>query len=116
MQSIKITRYRDPKAVGWAGYLEPEDRSWIAFIGRDGRPVFFLNRDPVTGAVLGDEDPAGDVVAMREQEAVQGARALHTGVALTVEEIEASGGHLEPGQVVQPLGCGPIGELPDEPS
>jgi hypothetical protein len=51
MQKIKVTRYSDPLAVGWAGYIEPEDGSWIAFIGLDGRPVFFLNRDPA-GAVL----------------------------------------------------------------
>lgn len=51
MPNIKVTRYPDPKSVGWAGYLEPEDRSWIAFVGLDGRPVFFLNRDS-TGACL----------------------------------------------------------------
>jgi hypothetical protein len=52
MPNIKVTRYPDPKATGWSGYLEPDDRSWIAFVGLDGRPVFFLNRDPATGACL----------------------------------------------------------------
>lgn len=51
MQRIKVTRYTDPAAVGWAGYIEPEDESWIAFIGLDGVPVVFLSRS-ATGAVL----------------------------------------------------------------
>ncbi len=57
MQNIIVTRYPSPKATGWAGYIEPADKGWIAFIGLDGKPVFFLNRDPATGAVLPD-DPA----------------------------------------------------------
>ena len=55
MQNISITRYAHPKAVGWAGYIEPEDRTWIMFIGLDGRPMVYLNRDPETGAVLPDD-------------------------------------------------------------
>jgi len=57
MQNINVTRYANPKAVGWAGWVEPDDRSWIVFIGLDGRPVAFLNRDPESGAILPD-DPA----------------------------------------------------------
>lgn len=57
MQNIKVTRYEHPKATGWAGYLEPADGSWIAFIGLDGKPRVYLNRDPQTGAILPD-DPA----------------------------------------------------------
>lgn len=57
MQNITVTRYSNPKAVGWAGYIEPEDKGWIAFIDLGGRPLFFLNRDPETGRVLPD-DPA----------------------------------------------------------
>jgi hypothetical protein len=53
MGNIVVTRYPDPQEVGgWQGCLEPEDKSWIAFIDKDNRPVFFLNRDPATGAVL----------------------------------------------------------------
>ena len=50
--------YADGVRVGtvrrrWAGWLEPEDKTWIAFIREeDGVPVFYLNRDPETGAVL----------------------------------------------------------------
>ncbi len=51
MGNITVTRYQNPEEVGWQGYMEPDDRSWIAFVGNDGRPVFFLDRDPVTGAV-----------------------------------------------------------------
>lgn len=54
MQSINVRRYSNPKAVGWAGWIEPEDRSWIAFIDLEGRPLFFLNRDPSSGHVLYD--------------------------------------------------------------
>lgn len=57
MQDIKVTRYSQPKRVGWAGYIEPADASWIAFVGLDGKPLFFLNRDPQSGAILPD-DPA----------------------------------------------------------
>jgi hypothetical protein len=57
MQNITVSRYSNPKSHGWAGYIQPDDRSWIAFIGLDGRPLFFLNRDPRTGRILSD-DPA----------------------------------------------------------
>lgn len=35
----------------YAYWMEPEDRSWIVFVKRDGTPVFFGSRDPQTGAV-----------------------------------------------------------------
>lgn len=57
MQNIIVSRYTNPREVGWAGWIEPEDKSWIAFVDLEGRPRFFLNRDPETGAVLPD-DPA----------------------------------------------------------
>lgn len=49
MDNIAVHRYDDPK-VGWAGYIEPEDGSWILFIGFDGKPVFFGERE-ANGAV-----------------------------------------------------------------
>ena len=52
MGNVKVGRYSDQESVGWAGWIEPEDLSWIAFIDLDGRPRFFLNRDPQTGAVM----------------------------------------------------------------
>jgi len=52
MQNIHVKRYKNPEAVGYQGWLEPEDLSWIAFIDLEGKPVFYLHRDPVTGGVL----------------------------------------------------------------
>lgn len=51
MCNIVVGRYSNPKAIGWQGWIEPEDRAWIAFIDLEGRPKFYLNRDPKTGAV-----------------------------------------------------------------
>jgi hypothetical protein len=50
--NITVGRYDHPDSVGYQGWIEPDDRSWIAFVASDGRPVVFLNRDPRTGAVL----------------------------------------------------------------
>ena len=52
MNNIVVGRYQHPQQVGWAGWIEPEDRSWIAFVDLEGHPVFYLNRDPGTGAIL----------------------------------------------------------------
>lgn len=45
MLNIIVGRYPDPVAVGWSGWIEPSDRSWIAFIGLDGVPRVFLERE-----------------------------------------------------------------------
>jgi len=60
MQNIHVGRYSNPQKIGWQGWLEPSDKTWIAFIDLSGRPIFYLNRDPMTGAVL-EEDVAIDV-------------------------------------------------------
>ena len=52
MGNITVGRYDDPASAGYQGWIEPDDRSFIAFIAADGTPVMFLNRDPETGAVL----------------------------------------------------------------
>lgn len=55
--NIKVGRYQDPELrKEWQGWLEPDDHSWIAFITADGKPVFFLDRDPETGAVIVEEE------------------------------------------------------------
>lgn len=54
MQNISVKRYSDPKATGWAGWIEPEDKTWIAFIDLEGKPTVFLHRSP-SGAVLPDD-------------------------------------------------------------
>jgi hypothetical protein len=51
MANITVGRYEDPASVGYQGWIEPDDRSWIAFVASDGGPVVFLNRAP-DGAVL----------------------------------------------------------------
>ena len=55
MQNIVVRRYNTELRHLWQGWIEPEDRSWIAFIRNDGIPIFFLNRDPKSGAVLPDD-------------------------------------------------------------
>ena len=49
--NITVGRYDTPADVGWQGWIEPEDKSWILFVANDGHPVAFLNRAP-DGAVL----------------------------------------------------------------
>lgn len=56
MKPIHVKRYDNPKSIGWAGYIEPDDKSWIAFVDLDGRPKVYLHRDE-TGRCLPD-DPA----------------------------------------------------------
>lgn len=51
MCNISVGRYDQPDQVGYQGWIGPDDRSWIAFVDLNGGPVFFLNRDPDTGAV-----------------------------------------------------------------
>jgi hypothetical protein len=59
MQNITVGRYERGEVEGvpragnfWQGWIEPEGKSWILFIREDGKPVFFPNRDPETGAVI----------------------------------------------------------------
>lgn len=55
MMNIRVQRYLPPVG-GWAGWVEPEDRSWILFVDTEGKPLFFPHRDQ-TGATVGP--PAG---------------------------------------------------------
>ncbi len=53
MGNIRVGRYSNPETQKfWQGWIEPENLSWIMFIDAVGRPSVFLNRDPLTGAVL----------------------------------------------------------------
>lgn len=61
MQNIHVGRYSNAHDIGWAGWIEPNDKSWIAFIDLDGRPTFFLERD-ATGAVV-KRDASGAVTS-----------------------------------------------------
>lgn len=51
MQNIKVGRYESTDS-GYLGWIEPEDREWIAFVRADHVPGVYLDRDPETGAVL----------------------------------------------------------------
>lgn len=51
MCNITVGRYEHPESAGFVGWIEPEDKSWVAFVDSGGHPQFFLDRDPVTGAV-----------------------------------------------------------------
>lgn len=56
MTNIIVGRYAHPTTRKyWQGWIEPEDKSWIAFIRADGTPVFYLDRDP-SGAVIETRD------------------------------------------------------------
>lgn len=52
MQNVKVGRYEHPESTGYAGWIEPEDRSWILFVRTDHSVEMYLDRDPKTGAVL----------------------------------------------------------------
>lgn len=102
MQNIQITRYSRPKAHGWAGYIEPEDRSWIAFVGLDGVPRFFLHRDAISGAVLPDDpDERADYLVKFDE--VRGDPGVATGMAEHHSEQDGALG-LAVGERVFPFG------------
>lgn len=49
--------YPDPADVGgWQGWIEPAGgvADWIAFVARDGAGLLWTERDPATGAVIGE--------------------------------------------------------------
>lgn len=39
MQNILVKRYQHPG--DWTGWIEPEDGSWIVFVAKDNRAVFY---------------------------------------------------------------------------
>lgn len=51
MNDITVKRYPSPTETGWAGYIEPKDKTWILFGALDGSCMLFPDRDPMTGAV-----------------------------------------------------------------
>lgn len=52
MSNVSVHRYGED--VGYAGWIEPDDRSWIVFITDDNKPELFARRD-ATGGVLDDQ-------------------------------------------------------------
>lgn len=101
MQNLIVRRYANPKSVGWAGWIEPADKSWIAFIGLDGRPLFFLNRDTETGGILPD-DPAERAAHLAMLKAEGGGRiGMHADG--TADYSPGKDPHV-PGEAIHPLG------------
>jgi hypothetical protein len=57
MGNIQITRYVNTQELGYSGYIEPDNGSWIIFLDSEGKPdVYFPERDE-NGAVVGDGIP-----------------------------------------------------------
>ena len=54
MSNLKIGRYsHESVSSEYAGYIEPDDKSWIIWLGADGKPaLYFAEREP-GGAVVG---------------------------------------------------------------
>lgn len=44
MQNIHVKRYQNAP-MGYAGTIEPEDRSWCLFVPSDGEPQLFVRRE-----------------------------------------------------------------------
>ena len=55
---INVHRYTQPQP-GYAGYIEPEGRQWVVFFTDEGECLFYADRDPETGAVIGEGIPGG---------------------------------------------------------
>jgi hypothetical protein len=52
MSNISVHRYGED--VGYIGWIEPNDRSWIVFVNDDGKPELFGRRD-ADGGVIDDK-------------------------------------------------------------
>lgn len=55
MSTLKIGRYTHESVTSdYAGYIEPDDGSWIIWLDAAGNPaLYFAEREP-GGAVIGD--------------------------------------------------------------
>lgn len=51
MGNIKIGRYAHSDTHGWAGWVEPDSKDWIVFIGVNGAVEAYLDRDE-NGAIV----------------------------------------------------------------
>lgn len=66
MLNVKIGRYSHPSVTeDYAGWIEPEDRSWIVFLGPDGTPAIYYPVRDATGGVVGEGIPLDSVHALR---------------------------------------------------
>ena len=53
MQNIHVRRYKDAHA--FQGSVEPEDRSWVVFVDKDGHATFW-RRAELAGVAIGLPD------------------------------------------------------------
>lgn len=47
---IHIGRYKKPDKVGYIGFIEPEDKTWVLFFGLDGKPSVYYSECEPDGA------------------------------------------------------------------
>jgi len=59
MPRIEVGRYADPKAVGYQGWIIPEDHSWNLFVTTEGH-VEIHTRDS-EGSLYFPVEPTADV-------------------------------------------------------
>lgn len=60
MQNIHVRRYQQPAPGGYQGTIEPEDRSWLVFIDKDGHATFWRRAE--LAAPIGLEN-VGEVIS-----------------------------------------------------
>lgn len=55
MSNLTIGRYdHESITVDYAGWIEPNDRSWIIFLGADGKPAVYYDQRDAGGGVIGE--------------------------------------------------------------
>jgi hypothetical protein len=95
MQNIHVKRYQGKH--DWAGWIEPEDNSWIVFIATDGQATFWRRTEMRTEdgridhAYIDAEIPTGLVSSDRELVA-QGGEQQEDLIDYTVEPTDEHGG------------------------
>ena len=67
MQNITVGRYAHPEQVGFQGWIEPENRSWIVFVDLKGQPTLYTQRNS-DGSI---QVPAGELILETPRAATQ---------------------------------------------
>ncbi len=55
---IKVGRYSNPEEVGYQGWVEDADKTWIAYVDLEGKLTVWLNRDKDGGVLTEKPDIA----------------------------------------------------------
>lgn len=54
MGNVKIGRYEHESVTKeFAGYIEPDDRSWIIWLDANGKPALYYSERDASGGVTG---------------------------------------------------------------